>query len=281
MVWASAFAAIRVGLRSYDPSSYAALRLGVAAAAFALLAPFIHFRLPAPADWPRFVLAGALGMTAYQLLLGWGEEEVAAGTASLLIATSPLWVVVFATVFLRERLRPIAVIGLVIAFVGAAIVAVSTTTELRIAFNALAILLAAVFQAAYIVLTKPLLDRYRPLDVTAATAWVGAILALPFAARLPTELGSATAESTISIVYLGVVASALGFLAWTRALSRLPASVLASALWLIPPIATVVAWVWLDEVPGTGVVAGGALVVVGVATVVSVGARRETIGAAT
>ena len=253
----------------------------MAALALAALAPVLKIRLPDRDDWPRFVLAGALGMTTYQLLLGWGEEDIAAGTASLLIATSPLWVALFAAWFLNERLSRVGLIGLVVAFAGAAVVALSATTELRIALNAVAILGAAVCQALYIVLTKPLLGRYRPLDITATTAWVGAVLALPFAARLPSQAVAASAESTLSIVYLGLIASALGFLLWTRALSDLPASVLSSALSLVPPLANLIAWWLLGEVPGRGVLAGGGLVVIGVAMVVSRGARTQPISAAT
>lgn len=275
LVWASAFAAIRVALRSYEPGAFAALRLLVAALAFVALAPLLRIRLPRRDDLPRFVLAGALGMTLYQLLLGFGEEDIAAGTASLLIATSPLWVALLARLFLGERLSRIALLGLTVAFAGAAVVALSATTELRIALNAAAILGAAVCQALFIVLTKPLLERYRAIDVTAGTAWVGAVLALPFATRLPDQAMDATAESTLAIVYLGLFASAIGFVFWTTALKRLPASVLASVLWLVPPVATLVAWLWLGEVPGRGVLVGGALVVVGVAVVVNFGERSS------
>lgn len=275
LVWASAFAAIRVALRSYEPAAFAALRLLVAALAFVALAPLLRIRLPQRPDLPRFVLAGAVGMTLYQLLLGFGEEDIAAGTASLLIATSPLWVVLFARLFLGERLGRTALVGLTVAFAGAAIVALSATTELRVALNAAAILGAAVCQALFIVLTKPLLDRYRAIDVTAGTAWVGAVLALPFATRLPGQALDATAESTLAIVYLGLFASAIGFVFWTAALKRLPASVLASVLWLVPPVATLIAWLWLGEVPRRGVLAGGALVVVGVALVVNFGERTR------
>ena len=81
-------------------------------------------------------------------------------------------------------------------------------------------------------------------------------------------------DATLSVVYLGLFASAIGFLFWTRALKRLPASILATVLWLIPPVATLIAWLWLGEVPQRGVFAGGALVIIGVAMVVSFGERR-------
>lgn len=211
----------------------------------------------------------------YQLLLAFGEQDIAAGTASLLIATSPLWVALFAWFFLGERLGTTGLVGVALAFSGAAVVALSATTELRVALNAVAILAAAICQALYIVLTKPLLERYRALDVTAGTAWVGAVLALPFATRLPAQASDATAEATLSVLYLGLFASAIGFLFWTRALKRLPASILATVLWLIPPVATLIAWLWLDEVPRRGVLAGGVLVIVGVAMVVSFGEQRR------
>ena len=62
-------------------------RLVVASAALALVAPVLGVRRPARRDLPQIALCGATGMSAYQLLLNWGEVHVAAGTASLLIAT--------------------------------------------------------------------------------------------------------------------------------------------------------------------------------------------------
>ncbi|MFD5753904.1 EamA family transporter, partial [Streptomyces sp. NPDC127044] len=56
------------------------------------------------APLPLITLCGATGMTAYQVLLNWGEVHVEAGTASLLIAIAPVFSVLLGSVFLGERL---------------------------------------------------------------------------------------------------------------------------------------------------------------------------------
>lgn len=85
VLWASAFPAIRLGIDGLGVAGLSFLRLGVAALALMVVAPFTKVRLPRRRDLPMIALCGATGMTAYQVLLNWGEVHVEAGTASLLI----------------------------------------------------------------------------------------------------------------------------------------------------------------------------------------------------
>jgi drug/metabolite transporter (DMT)-like permease len=119
-------------------------------------------------------------------------------------------------------------------------------------------------QATYIVLTKPLVARYRALDVASWAMWSGAIVALPLIPLIDTNLGQVSGEGWAAVVYLGVVPSALGFVFWGRALVDAPAPVVASALYFVPPVTAVVAWIWIDETPGPQLIVGGTVVLVGV-----------------
>ncbi len=78
-------------------------RLAVASAALALAAPFLGVRRPRLRDLPLIALCGLAGMTGYQLLLNTGERVVPAGTASLLVATAPVYASVLAVLFLGEH----------------------------------------------------------------------------------------------------------------------------------------------------------------------------------
>ena len=74
-------------------------------------------------------------------------------------------------------------------------------------------------------------------------------------------------EATLSVVYLGVLPGALGFMVWNYALSRAPASVVASFLYLVPVSAIFIAWIWLGEIPLALSLVGGVLSLVGVVLV--------------
>src|SRR3981081_4764009 len=88
VVWASAFAGIRAGLRAYSPANLAIVRFLVASLVLAIYAGIAHFRRPELRDIPGLVLTGAIGITFYNLALNYGETRVTAGAARLLIAST-------------------------------------------------------------------------------------------------------------------------------------------------------------------------------------------------
>src|ERR1039458_3694747 len=85
VLWASAFAGIRAGLRAYAPANLAVLRFLVASTVLAVYAALAHFRRPRLRDLPGLILSGAIGITFYNLALNYGETRVTAGAASMLI----------------------------------------------------------------------------------------------------------------------------------------------------------------------------------------------------
>src|SRR5882724_10069580 len=109
-LWASAFPAITVAVAGLGPAGLALARLAVASAALALGAlalrvrwPALRVRRPARRDLPLIAVCGLAGMTGYQLLLNAGERVVPAGTASLLVATAPVYASLLAVAFLGEH----------------------------------------------------------------------------------------------------------------------------------------------------------------------------------
>uniref|UniRef100_UPI00106FD7C7 DMT family transporter n=1 Tax=Amycolatopsis nivea TaxID=1644109 RepID=UPI00106FD7C7 len=125
VLWASAFPAIRIGLAGYGPLGLSFARLAVASVALLVAAPFLGVRLPRVRDLPMIAFCGFTGMSAYQLLLNGGEVNVPAGTASLLVATAPVFSAGLAAVFLRERLGFLKIAGSAIAIAGSALIAMS------------------------------------------------------------------------------------------------------------------------------------------------------------
>jgi drug/metabolite transporter (DMT)-like permease len=103
--WASAFAGIRAGLKSYSPENLVLFRF--LTASIILLAYAIITRMPLPEkrDLPAILFIGFIGITVYHLTLTYGELKVTAGSASLLIASSPIFTAILAIIILKEKVK--------------------------------------------------------------------------------------------------------------------------------------------------------------------------------
>jgi drug/metabolite transporter (DMT)-like permease len=261
ITWASAFPLIKMVLNNYSPEHFAVLRYMVAAVTlFAMARPR---KVPTIPDALKFLLCGGLGVTVYNLALAYGELRVPSGVASLLVSTSPIFTAVFAVMLLKEKMSRAGVIGLGLGFVGAMLIACSGGMG-GFDLSAAAILLAAVIQGLYVVLLKPLLVKYS-IGESATYVALGAFLPLSF--LLPqacVHAAQAPLQSTLGLLYLGVVPAAIGSLAWGAILSKLPASTAGSLLYLVPVISCALAALWLGEQPNVVSFIGAAIAACGV-----------------
>jgi drug/metabolite transporter (DMT)-like permease len=265
ILWASAFPAIRVVVAAIGPTALSLGRLLIASLALAAVAPFAGLRRPRAVDVPLFLFAGAAGMTAYQLLLNRGEENVPAGTASLLVATTPIFSMLLANVTLHEKVGVRRLAGSLIGLLGAGVIAVGRGHGFALDVAAVLVLVAAAVQAVYHAAQKPLLARYTGFEVVAYAMWAGTLLMLPFGGALIAEAGNLDWTSGLALLFLGLGPSALGFFTWAYALSRVEVSYATASLYLVPAFAIIVAFVTLGEEPGGWELCGGALTIVGVA----------------
>jgi drug/metabolite transporter (DMT)-like permease len=263
VLWASAFPAIQVGVIGYGWAGLGLLRLAIASAVLAIVAPLFKVRRPALRDMPLILVCAITGMAAYQLLLNWGELRVPGGIASFIVVTNPIYSAIVAVLFLGERIVRRQVIGGAVALAGIAAIAIGQG-DLRFEDSALVILAAAIAFGSYHGAIKPLLGRYTGLEVTSYATWMGTLLLLPAIPALVRAFPHASTQATLSVIFLGVAPSAVGFVAWSYAVARLPVTVATGSLYLIPPIAVLIGYVWLGDTPHPIELVGGAVALVGV-----------------
>ncbi len=271
ILWASAFVGIRVAVLHYSPGSLALLRFLVAST---ILSTYLlvsgRWRALAKAsakDWLGVLALGLTGVVIYHLALNAGERTVSAGAASLLVNTTPLFTVILAAVFLRERLGRRAWLGLGIAFAGAALVSLGTDDGFAFSSGVIWILVAAIGQAVYFIVQKDMLGRFGALELTAGSLVCGCVMLLPFAPELGQTLRQAPTRATLVALYLGIGPSAIAYVSWAFIVAKISVSKAVSFLYLVPVIAFAMGWLWLGEEPSPLSIVGGAATIAGVAIV--------------
>jgi drug/metabolite transporter (DMT)-like permease len=267
VTWASAFPAIRIALAAYSPAQLALFRFGTAAVLLLGIAAAARFKLPPLRDLVRMMALGTIGISLYAIALGYGQKQVPAGSASLLVSSSPIWMVVIASSVARERPTLRQIIGIAISFSGVVLIASGRGIGLTSGWHALAVLVAAMAGAIYTIAQRPFVARYGALTMTIAGIVGGALALSPAAVSLPAAIRAAPAPATLAILFLAIVPSIVGYASWAYASARASAAVAGSALYLVPAFAMVLSNLMLGEVPSAAALAGGALVLAGVAAV--------------
>jgi drug/metabolite transporter (DMT)-like permease len=265
--WASAYAGIRDALQAFGPGQVALARLLVAAVVLALYAVATRMRMPEIRDLPVVLLAGLLAFAVYHVALNYGEITVSAGAAGVLIATAPVFTALLAATFLGERLGPMGWAGMAVSFAGAALISVDEGGGLALDPGAFLILLSAVCVSVYFVFQRPYLAKYGALAFTTYAIWAGTVFVLPYLPGLFLQSLTAPTGTSLVLVYLGLFPTALGYVTYAYAMSRMNASAAVSFLYLIPVLAYLIGWAWLGEAPTSLSVLGGLLALAGVVLV--------------
>ncbi|MER6490293.1 DMT family transporter [Streptomyces griseorubiginosus] len=266
VLWASAFVSIRSAGEAYSPGALALGRLLSGALALGVLCLVRREGLPPRDAWRGIAVSGILWFGFYMVVLNWGEQQVDAGTAALVVNIGPLLIALLGARLLGDAMPPRLLAGMAVSFAGAVTVGLSMTDEGGSSVLGVVLcLLAAIAYAGGVVAQKPALGSASPLQVTTFGCLVGAVVCLPFAGQLVSEAAHAPASATLNMVYLGVFPTALAFTTWAYALARTTASRMGATTYAVPALVVLMSWLALGEVPGLLTLAGGALCLAGVA----------------
>jgi len=264
LLWASSFAAVRASLQALTPGHIALFRFIIASVLLAVFTLITGIKLPKLKDIPAIFLLGFLGITAFHAAQNYGQVTVTAGSAAMILSSVPIFTAMLATVFLGEKLKLWGWLGIFISFLGVYLIALGEREGLKLDPGVIFLLIAAIATAIYFVLQKPYLTRYSALQLVTCIIWAGTLFLLVFTPGLIEEVTNAPIEATIAVIYLGIFPSAVAYIAWSYALSRAPASIVTSFLYLQPVLAIIIAWIWLKEIPTLIAIIGGVVTLLGV-----------------
>ena len=202
--WASAFAGIRAALEDFSPGPMALFRFGVASLVLLAIVLLRGMPLLAKKDVPFILVLGFLGISVYHVALNYGEITITAGSASLLIGSAPIFTVLLAKIFLKEKLSLRGWVGIIVSFGGIALISLGEGEGYTIDAGALLILLAAICVSIFFVFQKFLHNRYSPFQITTYSIWAGTMFLLIFLPGLIDEMANASSANILTVVYLGV-----------------------------------------------------------------------------
>ena len=123
VVWGSTYLGIAIAVETIPPFLMAGIRFlvaGLILLAWSMARDGRAFVPPTRREWRDSALVGALLIGGGMGLVAFGEQWVPSGVTALLIAMMPVWVAVLGRIFLGERLPRLAVVGIVVGFVGVA-----------------------------------------------------------------------------------------------------------------------------------------------------------------
>jgi len=273
LIWGSSFLWIKIGVQEMDPATLVAYRISIGA-----LAMLAYLRLSGEwLPWNARELApmAVLGMVATALpffLITWGEQYIDSGTAAVLNSLTPIFSLILAGLILRvESVTLVRVIGLVIGFGGAALLAsreFALRGDLLALAGAGAVTVAAISYAAGASISRSMVHG-TPRNVVAAGNLVfGAIYIWIFTAVSGSDLGPPSQlDSIIALLWLGLLGSFLAFVLLYFLIAHLEATVVTMVTYVFPVVGVVLGVVFLDELLEARLAIGTALVVIGIVVV--------------
>ena len=251
VIWGSAFFNIKIATYSYDPITLALVRVVFASVPLLILCKIKKIKIEAfTKNWRLFALIGLTNIAIPFVLIAIGTAKINSYLAAILMSTTPLSGSILAHFFIKdEKLSLLKSLGVLIGFSGIVLLFFD-----RIIINydnyiyALITILGSTFYCIGGLLTLKLKDKKNENVTTSTTLW-SVIFLLPCSLILETPWNSnPTFASTISLLYLGVIATGLAWLIRFRILTINGLVFQTQVAYLIPIFGIIFGYFIMDEI---------------------------------
>jgi drug/metabolite transporter (DMT)-like permease len=269
LLWGSSFTFIKVSLEGLTPGQLVLSRLILGAAVLLSIAAIRKVALPRSVQvWGHIAAAGLFGNVIPFLLLSYGEKSTGAGIAGVLIGATPLLTLALATAALpTERATSRKAVGLALGFVGVVLLIGPWHESLGSLSGRLACFGAAISYAIGFVYVRKYLSPLglAPLSLAASQLVSAAVLQAVVTPFLAWRTPDFTGPVTLSIVLLGLFSTGLAYVLYFRLIGDVGATTASAVNYVVPVFAVLVSVLFLGEHVTWNLLAGGLVVLVGVA----------------
>ena len=267
LIWSSAFFNIKIATYSYGPVTIAFLRIVFGAIPVIGLCLFKKIKIEAfSKDWYWFAAIGMVNLVIPFFLIAYGVQRVQSNLAAILMASTPLSATVLAHLFTKnEKINLIKILGVLVGFSGIVFLFSDNILINENNFTyALLILVGSTFYVIGGLLTLKVSDKKNE-NVTASILIWGTLFLIPITAftEKPWNLNPSI-DSTISLIYLGVVATGLAWLLRFRILKNNGLVFQAQVAYLIPIFGIILGYIFLNELITPKVVVAVVAIIVGI-----------------
>jgi drug/metabolite transporter (DMT)-like permease len=275
MIWGGTFVAGRYLAAGLDPLLAATVRFLLASVALLTFLGAARIRLvrPTTAQLAQLTVLGFFGIFFYNLCFFYGLQYINASRASLIVALNPAVIGLASWVLFKERLGPLKLLGIALCLGGAGLVIVSRNPQLlQGAANAwigdLLIFGCVVGWGVYSLFSRGLNQSLGPLQTVTWSILLGTLmltLTTLVTGRLTVDaLGAIDLPQLTSLLYLGVLGSALAYIGYYDGLRRIGATRAGVFIALNPLTAVICGALLLGEQLTTPMLMGGAVILLGI-----------------
>jgi Permeases of the drug/metabolite transporter (DMT) superfamily len=273
IVWGSTYLGIMIAIESIPPLYSGAMRFLVAAPLLALGLLWRRGRGAFAMNRREFLgaaLVGVLLLTGGNGLVSVAEQHISSGLAALLVASVPLWLVLF-RLLVRDRPQVLTLAGVLVGFGGVAALSLTGSEGGSSTTGVVVILIASLSWSIGSFLSARLPMPKDPFAASSVEMLAGgaALVVVAMAAGEHLDVAQITGRSWAGLGYLILVGSLVGFTSYVWLLGNAPISLVSTYAYVNPVVAVILGIVVLGETATTSMLLGGLVIIVGVALVVS------------
>ncbi|MEP1554212.1 MAG: DMT family transporter [Paraglaciecola sp.] len=274
-LWGGSFLFMRTTVDEFGPVMLVTLRVGIAGLVLLPLLLFKRLGRELIENWRPIMFVGITNNAIPYFLFSYSTIYLSAGYASVLNATAPMFAAIIAFFWLKDKLAPMALIGLIIGFLGVFVLSMAKLIlQTENTFQAiLAALVATFFYGLAACFTKRSLQGVKPLTVAAGSLMFATVFLLPISLfYLPTTTPSI--NSWLSVLVLGACSTGFAALLFFRLIANVGAYKAITVTYLVPVFGIIWGMIFLREQLTVNMWIGAAMVLIGVALTTGVFGRR-------
>jgi drug/metabolite transporter (DMT)-like permease len=253
-IWGSAFVAIEVALRGFDPFFIAFLRIFFAS--FFIYAFVFYKKLSFPKDlktWSILILTGFLNNAMPFFMISWGQQFISANTAAVMLATGPFVALVFSHFFTHdENFTFFKLLGVILGFLGVFILfgADFSKSNEEGFYGKIALLIAILgyISSGFLIRKVSHVNTFILSSSVFFSAW---IMMIPYLFFISFEKFDLWSNSFLAILYLGLIPTAAASLFRIELVQRVGVQFMSQVSYLIPIFTIIWSWIFFNETPNS------------------------------